>query len=313
MKKGIIFLSAVMFTLSLFGTAIPALAAAKQYTVAFLVKDAVTPYWRHMLDGAKKEASKQGVKIIEYAPLQMQNFEEQVRQVEDAIQKKVDAMVLAPINSQGIIPVVEKANAARIPVVTVNTRSFGGKIVTFVGVEHYEGAKKLGEYMMKKVGGKGNVLLIEGNPAAQPSQERVRGFKEAIAANPGAKILAQQPAMFRRDLAMNVMENLLQSHPKVDMVIALNDEMALGSIKALEQAGRKGVLVSGFDGAPEGLEAILAKRMVASLDQDPHGQGELSIRACVDAINSKQVPDWIKTGGIVIDESNAREILKRYK
>jgi ribose transport system substrate-binding protein len=311
MSKKLLILAVLgLFVLGVSGSA---MAAAKQYTIAVLVKDAVTPFWRYVIDGAKKEGAKTGAKVVEYAPVQVQSHEEQFRQVEDAIQKKVDAIVIAPINPQGIIPAIEKANAAKIPVITTNSRAFGGKIETFVGVENYEGAKKLGAYVMKKIGEKGNVIIIEGNPAGQTNQDRIKGFKEAIAACANVKILAQQPAMFRRDQAMNVMENLIQSHPKIEAVIALNDEMGLGSLKALEQAGRKGTLVSGFDGAVEGLEAIIAKRLTASLNQDPHGQGGLAVRAAVDVLNGKKIPEWVQTGGEIIDLSNAKDLLGRFK
>ena len=119
--------------------------------------------------------------------------------------------------------------------------------------------------------------------------------------------------MFRRDQAMTVMENLLQTHPKVDLVIALNDEMALGSLKALEQAGRKGVIVSGFDGAIEGLEAIIAGRLTASLNQDPFGQGSLPVRAAMDLMKGKKIEENIPTGGEIIDTSNAQQLLNLFK
>ena len=299
------------------GLILPGLAVAgqapKTYTFAVLVKDSTTPFWRYLISGAKKEAKALGVEVIEYAPLQQQNLEEQMRHVEDAIQKKVDAIIIAPINPTAIIPAIEKANAAKIPVLTTNSKAGGGKIATFVGVENYEGAKKLGEYMLKKINRKGNVIIVEGNPAGQTNQDRVKGFREAIAAAPEVKLLAQQPAMFRRDQAMTVMENLLQTHPKVDLVIALNDEMALGSLKALEQAGRKGVIVSGFDGAIEGLEAIIAGRLTASLNQDPFGQGSLPVRAAMDLMKGKKIEENIPTGGEIIDTSNAQQLLNLFK
>jgi ribose transport system substrate-binding protein len=299
------------------GLLLPGLAVAgqaqKTYTFAVLVKDSTTPFWRYLISGAKKEAKALGVEVIEYAPLQQQNLEEQMRHVEDAIQKKVDAIIIAPINPTAIIPAIEKANAAKIPVLTTNSKAGGGKIATFVGVENYEGAKKLGEYMLKKINRKGNVIIVEGNPAGQTNQDRVKGFREAIAAAPEVKLLAQQPAMFRRDQAMTVMENLLQTHPKVDLVIALNDEMALGSLKALEQAGRKGVIVSGFDGAIEGLEAIIAGRLTASLNQDPFGQGSLPVHAAMDLIKGKKIEENIPTGGEIIDTSNAQKLLNLFK
>ena len=301
----------------LFGVLLPGLLFAgeqrKTYNLAVMVKDSTTPFWRYVIAGAMKEAKALNVRVIEYAPLQQQNAEEQMRQVEDAIQKKVDAIIIAPINPQGIIPAIEKANAAKIPVLTTNSKASGGKVETFVGVENYEGAKKLGEDMLKKINRKGNVIIVEGNPAGQTNQDRIKGFKEAIAAAPDVKILAQQPANFRRDQAMSVMENLLQTHPKVDLVIALNDEMALGSLKALEQAGRKGVIVSGFDGAIEGLEAIIAGRLAASLNQDPFGQGSLPVRAAVDLLQGKKIAANIPTGGEIIDASNAQKLLALFK
>ena len=298
------------------GMLIPGLLLAaeqKSYNLAVMVKDSTTPFWRYLIAGAMKEAKALNVRVIEYAPIQTQNAEEQMRQVEDAIQKKVDAIIIAPINPQSIIPAIEKANAAKIPVLTTNSKAGGGTIETFVGVENYEGAKKLGEYMLKKINRKGNVIIIEGNPAGQTNQDRIKGFKEAIDAAPEVKILAQQPAMFRRDQAMTVMENLLQTHPKVDLVIALNDEMALGSLKAIEQAGRKGVVVSGFDGASEGLEAIISGRLTASLNQDPFGQGSLPVRAAVDLLGGKKIPANIPTGGEIIDASNAQKLLALFK
>jgi ribose transport system substrate-binding protein len=252
MRKATILSLALILALSV---VVPAAAQSKGYTIAFFVKDSTTPFWRYLINGAKKEAALTGSTVIEYAPIQTQNLEEQLRQVEDAIQKKVDAICIAPINSQGIIPAIEKANAAGIPVITTNTRADGGKIETYVGVENFEGAKAIGEQVMKKIGGKGNIVIIEGNPAGQTNIDRLGGFKAVLAKYPGVKLLSQQPAMFRRDQAMTVMENLLQTFPKIDAVIALNDEMALGALRAIEAAGRKGIVVSGFDGAVEGLEA----------------------------------------------------------
>jgi ribose transport system substrate-binding protein len=288
-------------------------SAEKTITVAVLVKDSTTPFWRYLIDGAEREAAALKVKVVEYAPLQTQSLEEQVRQMEDAIQKKFDAIIIAPINPQGIIPAIQKANAAKIPVITTNSKADGGAIETFVGVENYEGAKKLGEYMLKKIGNKGNVIIIEGNPAGQTNQDRVKGFKEVIAANPSVKLLASQPAMFRRDQAMSVMENLLQTHADIQAVIALNDEMALGALKAIEATKRAGIIVSGFDGAIEGLEAIQAGKLSASLNQSPHQQGGLAVRAAVDVIKGKKIDAWIKTGGEVIDPSNVAEIMKLFK
>jgi ribose transport system substrate-binding protein len=288
-------------------------AEAANYKIALMVKDSTTPFWRYVVTGAQEVAAKLGCEVIEYAPLQTQNLEEQVRQMEDAIQKGVSAICIAPIDSEGIIPAIEKANAAGIPVITTNSKSAGGDIKTFVGVDNYEAAKTLAQYMMDKLGGKGNVVIIEGNPARQTSQDRVRGFTEIIKKYPDVNLLVSQPGMFQRAEAMNIMENILQSNSNINAVLALNDEMALGSIQALQDAGVKGVWVTGFDGAKEGLEAIVAGTLFASMNQAPFDQGGMAVQAAVDVLNGKTIDSWIKVGGEVCDAANAAEMLKRFK
>lgn len=295
------------------GTPAAAPAAKKPYTIAVIVKDSTTPFWRYLITGAKNAGKDLGSNVIEYAPLQTQNLEEQVRQVEDAIQKGVSAICIAPIDANGIIPAIEKANKAGIPVITTNSKSNGGKIETFIGVDNYAAAKVLAQYMMDKINGTGNVVIIEGNPAGQTSVDRVKGFKEVIAKYPNVKLLVSQPAMFSRDQAMSVMENIIQSNKNITAVMALNDEMALGSRQALDGAGMTNVMITGFDGAKEGLEAILAGKMYASLNQAPHAQGYDAVKAAVDILNGKKVEPWIKVGGQVCDKSNSAELLKNYK
>lgn len=289
-------------------------SAEKVITIGVFVKDSTTPYWRYLIKGAMDEAAAiGGVKVIEFAPIKQQDLEEQLRQVEDAIQRRISAICIAPIDSNAIAPALEKAVKAGIPVITTNTRAFYDGISTFVGVDNVEGGAMIGEYMAKKLNGKGNVVMIEGNPAGQTNIDRKAGFEKAFAKYPEIKVLTSQPAMFRRDQAMSVMENILQSQPNINAVVAFNDEMAIGAVQAIEAAGRKGIIVSGFDGAPEGIQAILDGRMLATLNQGPFEQGGYAVRAAVDVVNGKTIPKRINTGGNIIDKENAAKELKRFE
>jgi ribose transport system substrate-binding protein len=252
------------------------------------------------------------VKVIEYAPIKQQDIEEQLRQVEDAIQRRISAIAIAPIDSNAIAPALEKAVKAGIPVITTNTRAFYEGITSFVGVDNIDGGLMLGTYLAEKLNFTGNIVIVEGNPAGQTNIDRLEGFKKAFAKYPNIKILTSQPAMFRRDQAMSVMENILQTYSKIDAVVAFNDEMAIGAVQAIEAAGRKGILVTGFDGAPEGIKAIIAGRMVATLNQGPFEQGGYAVRAAVDVIQGKTISKWITTGGNIIDATNAETELKRF-
>lgn len=284
-------------------------AVQKEYTIAVMVKDSTTPFWRYLISGAQDAGAELGVKVVEYAPMEAQNLDEQVKQVEDAIMAGVDAICIAPVDSDGIVPALEEANAAGIPVITTNTKANGAQIETFVGVDNYEAAKTLAAYMMEQLGGQGNVVIIEGNPAGQTSQDRVRGFEEIIAQYPDITLEVSQPGYFKRDEAMTIMENIIQSNPDIDAVLALNDEMALGAFQALEEAGKTDVLVTGFDGALEGLNAILEGKMYASMNQDAFAQGGEAVKAAVAVLNGESITEWIKVGGEVCDKENAQGLI----
>ncbi len=288
---------------------------AEPYRIAIMIKDSTTPFWRYMLHGAMLAAEDLGVEVVEYAPIQAQNLEEQVRQVEDVIQQKFDAIVIAPIDSEGIIPSIEKANEAGIPVLTANSKSGGGEIETFMGVDNYEGARTLATYMCEEVlEGEGNVVVITGNPASESSIDRQNGFTDVMDEHPGITYTLSQPGYYQRAEAMSIMENLIQSFgdEPIDAVMALNDEMALGAIQALNDAGLEGVQVSGFDGALEGLEAIQDGIMIASLDQEPIGLGYTSVENAIKAIEGEDLDEWIVVGGGLCYPDNIDELLEAY-
>ena len=114
-------------------------------------------------------------------------------------------------------------------------------------------------------------MILQGTAGTSASRERGQGFAEGLKAYPGIKVVAQQPADFDRTKGLDVMTNLLQAHPDVDGVFAENDEMALGAIKALGSKAGKSVAVVGFDGTPDGLKAVEAGTLYASVAQQPEG------------------------------------------
>ena len=293
--------------------AAPEAAPAKDYTIAVMVKDSSTPFWRYLVSGAMEAGTDLGVNVVEYAPMEAQSLDEQTKQVEDAIQAGVDAICIAPVDSNGIVPATEKANAAGIPVIAINTKANGGKIETFVGIDNEAAAENLAKYMVEQLNGEGKVVIIEGNPTGQTSVDRVAGFTNILSQNPGIALTVSQPGYFKRDEAMTIMENLIQKDPDIDAVLALNDEMALGSWQALDDAGlTEKVIVSGFDGAVEGCKAILAGKMVASMDQDAIGTGYEGVKAALTILEGGTVDEWIKIGGKVVSGDNAQDYLDNF-
>ena len=247
-----------------------------------------------------------GAKVIQYVPTKPDSIPEQMSQVEDVIVKKPNAIVFTPVDYKALIPSVEKMNAAGIPVVNITDHMAGGKIVSFVGIDDYKVGVATGQALMKALGGKGNVVIIEGVKGSLPNQDRTRGLTDAVKAYPNVKLLATQAGNFQRLNALQVMENMMQSFPQIDGVMAANDAMAIGAIEALEAANRKAIVV-GINGTKEAVDAVKAGKLLASGQADPFMQGCLGTIIAIRALRKQAVPTEMHLKPSVIDASNYRE------
>ena len=163
--------------------------------------------------GTEAAAKAFGVKVIQYVPTKPDSIPEQLSQVEDVIVKKPNAIVFIPVDYKALVPAVEKINAASIPIVNITDRVAAGKVVSYVGVDDYTTALATGRALFKAIGGKGNVVMLEGVKGTLTNTDRVRGFTDALKEFPNVKLLASQPANYQRLAALQVMENLMQSLP----------------------------------------------------------------------------------------------------
>ena len=130
-------------------------AAAKSYNLALMIPDMTNPFWIYMKEGAEKVAAEYGANIESLAPMEAYNVEDQIRVMEDLVEKKIDAIVLVAADSNGVIPGVEAANAANVPVITSNTQVFGGDVVTFVGYDNVDAMYTVAKYVLEEIGGEG--------------------------------------------------------------------------------------------------------------------------------------------------------------
>jgi len=283
----------------------------KSYVFGLVTKALNNPFWELMHEGALAVAAENNVEIIYLAPTQANNLEEQTRLVDDLITRKVDGIVLVPVDSEGIVPAIERANAAGIPVALANTRANGGEFITFSAVENYDAMTEVAEYVAEKLGGTGKVVIIEGTAGAQTAIDRLAAINDVLAKNPNIEILASQTAEFQRAKALEVMENLLQTHPEIDAVLACNDEEAMGAIEALDAAGRlEGTIVSGFDGNSDALKAVTAGRMTVTMFQNAPAQAGDAVQALLDFLAGKSVEERIRTGAVLVNSTNVADFAK---
>ena len=184
------------------------------------------------------------------------------------------------------------------PASSTTTTSTGGSPPTVAGGR--QAAKALAD----KLGGKGEVVVLQGTAGTSASRERGQGFAEGIKAFPGIKVVAKQPADFDRTKGLDVMTNLLQGNPGVDGVFAENDVMALGAVKALGDKAGRSVSVVGFDGTPDGLKAVEAGTLYASVAQQPAELGRIAVRNAIRAADDKKVDSVVKVPVKVVTEKN---------
>ncbi len=181
----------------------------------------------------------------------------QIADVENFIVMGVDLLIISPREAAPLTPVVEKAYDAGIPVIVLDRRVLTDKYTMFIGASNLEIGREAGKYVAERLGGKGNIVEIEGILGATPTQERSQGFHEIIDQYPELKVIYKQPGDYKRSPARQVMENALQAFEKIDAVYAHNDEMMIGAYLAAKAVGReKEMLFVGIDGQYEAVKMI---------------------------------------------------------
>jgi len=235
----------------------------------------------------------------------------QVQQIESFIAQKVDAIILNPCEVEASSPAVDKALAAGIPIVNVNseTRSVP---TAFVGSRDEESARLAMEYIGKRLNGRGNLVMMHGFMGQAAQIKRAQGAREVLERNTGLKLLAEQTAEWDRAKAMALMENWIQSYGTgIQAVFAQNDEMGMGALIALEQAGMKNrVIVTSVDAITDALQAVKNGRLDATVFQDARGQGGTAVDIAVKILKREPFEKQIFIPFRLVTRENVDEFLK---
>jgi ribose transport system substrate-binding protein len=269
------------------GTTAPAPSAAGGLhgTIGLSVSTLSNPFFVALRDGAEAEARADDLKLL---VVDSQNDPaKQIAGVEDLLQKKVSVILINPTDSDAVANVVKEATAAGVKVVSLDRAVNGAEVSSHVASDNVEGGRMAAQFLITRLGGKGNVVELEGIPGSSAARERGEGFDAAIASAPGIKVTARLPADFDRAKGLSVMENILQGSRNVQGVFAQNDEMALGAQKAVAEAGLKGVAIVGFDATPDGKAAVQAGELAATIQQKPELIGKLGVQEALLLIQGK--------------------------
>ena len=251
------------------------------------------PFFVNMKDGAEKEAEKLGYDLV---VLDSQNDPAKERaNVEDLVQLGVIALLINPTDSDAVVKTVEVANKSNIPVITLDRQANGGKITSHIASDNIKGGEMAAEYVLDKFKdekGPINVVEIQGIPGASATRDRGEGFHNIMDKNDKFNFISIQAADFDRQKGLQVMENIIQANPNIQVVFAHNDEMALGAVKAIKASGIN-ALVIGFDGNDDAKDSIDANEMTATIAQQPDLFGALGVELANKIYNGESIKDKI--------------------
>lgn len=287
-------------------------AGTKTIEIALVTKALDSEWWQRVKTGAEDTARVHpGVKLAVLAPEREVNVDQQVAILEDQITRRVSALAVAPAGAAEILPVLDKAKAAGIPVIIVDTDVNWPSKLSYVGADNRRAGRLAGDYIVKTLGGKGKVAVIRGILGIATHEDRLAGFREALAQAPGIDCVAVQPANSERALGMSVMENLLTTYPGLGAVFATNDQMALGAVEAISARNLTGkITIVGVDATSEAVRAVVQGRLSADVAMHPEVLGGESVQAAILAARGQPVAPRIDTGETLVTRENAGQYLK---
>ncbi len=275
--------------------------------IGLVVFDLNQSYSIIMGKAAREKAAELELEISVVSPRRW-TVEEQISLVEGFVIQKVDVILICPIDSRAIVPAVEKANRAGIPVIAVDAEIWGAQAACTVQTNHARGAELAAEYIAQRLEGQGKVINLQGNLDSQAGYERSRGLHEGLDKYPQVEIVFEEQTYWRPERARELAAQALRAHPDAGALFAANDYTLLSTSEAVKEAGllRQVVLV-GFDALLETLVLIRRGEVDASVQQFPARMGAIAVDMAAKILRGEEVSEWVYTGEILITRDNVME------
>lgn len=262
------------------------------------------PFWAAVEKGAKDAGAALGVEVTVLAPPAESDVPAQIAQIEDALTQGYTGIALAPTDPAALAPVVQQALDKGVKVVFIDTKGENAG-VTFIGTNNEAGAKLAGDYLCQNLKPGDKVAILQGIITQSTGKARADGAKAAVTAC-GLNLVAEIPAEWDKAKGQAAMEDILTQHPDLKGVFGSNDNMALGAVEAIKNAGLNGkIVVVGFDANPDAAAAIIAGEMNATVAQAPANMGKFGVENLLKLINGETIPETIDTGTELVTKDNA--------
>ena len=271
--------------------------AAGSGAIGLAVSTQNNPFFVTLVEGAQAAADAAGVELV--VTDAGDDAAKQTNDVDDLISKNVSVLIVNPVDSDAIAPAVEDAIAAGIKVIAVDRAVNGVDVDCQIASDNVKGAEMATEYLKSVIGDGAKVAELQGTTGASATIDRGQGFHNI--ADGSMDVVASQTASFDRAEGLTVMENIIQSNGDLQGVFAHNDEMALGAIEAIEASG-KDIKIVGFDATDDGVAAVKAGKMAATVAQQPDKMGSTAVETAIKLINGETVEKSIPVEVTLVTE-----------
>ncbi len=282
--------------------------SSDQPYIAIVSKGFQHQFWQAVKKGAEQEAKAQGARITFEGPATEQEVEAQVNMLTNALAKNPDAIGFAALDSKAAAGLLEQAKSSKIPVVAFDSGVESDIPVTTASTDNKAAAAEAAKHMAELVGNKGKVALVVHDQTSKSGIDRRDGFVEWMKANaPDIQLLPVQYGKGDQGISADITKSIIQSNPDVAGIYGSNEGSAIGVIKGVQESGKKGIKVVGFDSGQAQIDAINNGLMAGAITQNPVGMGEELVKAALKAIKGETLPKSIDTGFYWYDKTNIND------
>lgn len=273
----------------------------KSKFLGVVLKCSSNPYFTEIEEGIRETAENFGVKVAVLVPDQ-KDPAEQPRLLEKLINLKVSALLIIPEEKNNCIAPIAKANSLKIPVIILDTgidealsKKIGAHADCLITSNNEKGGQLAGEYIAKRINGRGYVLMLEGKRDSMTGVKRKSGCISALSNYSSIRTLTSPPGEFNRTRAFEITKDYLKEHPEINGVFAFNDLMALGVSDAMAVNKIKNLVIVGYDATEEGIKAVKEGRIDATITQSPYTIGKSGVESALKLLNGVKVEQRIYT------------------
>ena len=275
--------------------------------IAVIPKGNAHIFWQSVHAGAVKAAREKGVEIVWDGPASEVDFAGQLKIVDAMVNRRVDAIAVAPIDRHAMVSPVDRAAASNIPVIIFDSPVDTDKFVSQVATDNYKAGQVAATRMGKILDGKGKIVIVAVQPGGAATEAREKGFEDAIHKDfPGIQILDKRYGMAQVAQSLTVAENMLTAHPDLDGIFASNESSTMGSAQALRGRSSRVKLV-GFDSSPALLDDLQSGLIDSLVIQDPFKMGYESVIAAVTKLDGGQVQKVVDLAPRLVNKENLND------